>query len=325
MAVKINAKGGFAKRFDFLCRFVSMTFAHIINPVSVSLKSELGIAQTITFEAIRHAAETAKGKVDVQLFTICYPEDHEVIPSFFTRLPNLNRSVRDVLSNPNVKKYPLMREVFQSLYDHSQADYFIFTNMDISLMPHFYVAVQQLVQDGSDALLINRRGISAKYSNIAELPLMYAELGEPHPGFDCFVFKRSLFPKLVLADICVGVSFSEVALVHNLIAFAEKLTLRDDLHLTFHRGQEVMPPLEPITFGHNRKEYETKIYPLLKPFLQLGKFPYSSLTFPKRMLKWALNPSFRTHQLVEMEGKSMTRKMKHQLDVWRFRWLERLR
>jgi hypothetical protein len=92
-----------------------------------SLKSELGIAQTITFETIRQAAEAvAKGKVDVQLFTICYPEDHEVIPSFFTRLPNLNRSVRDVLSNPNVKKYPLIRDVFQSLYDHSQADYFIF-------------------------------------------------------------------------------------------------------------------------------------------------------------------------------------------------------
>jgi len=324
MAVKIQAKGGLAKRFVFLCRFVSMTFAHIINPVSVSPTSELGIAQTITFETIRHAAETAKGKVDVQLFTICYPEDHEVIPSFFTRLPDLSRSVRDVLSNPNVKKFPLMREVFQSLYDHSQADYFIFTNMDISLMPNFYLAVQQLLQDGTDALLINRRGISAKYSTLAELPLMYAELGEPHPGFDCFVFKSSLYPKLVLADICVGVSFSEVALVHNLIAFAEKLILRDDLHLTFHRGQEVMPPLEPITFGHNRKEYETKIYPVLKPHLGVDKFPYSTLSLPKRLLKWALNPSFRTHQLAEMEGKSMTRKLKHQLDIWRFRWLNEL-
>lgn len=302
-----------------------MTFAHIINPVSVLPQSELGIAQAITFETIRHAAAVAKSKVDVQLFAIGYAEDREVVPPFFAQLPDLSQSVRDVLGNQNVKKYPLMREVFQALYDHSEADYFIFTNMDISLMPHFYVAVQQLLQDGTDALLVNRRGISAKYSTLDELPLMYAEVGEPHPGFDCFVFKRSLFPKIVLANICVGVSFSEVALVHNLIAFAEKLTLRDDLHLTFHRGQEVMPPLEPITFGHNRQEYETKIYPTLKPHLHLAKFPYSSLSKTKRLLKWMLNPSFRTHQMIELEGKTIDRKLKHQLDIWRFRWLARLK
>lgn len=304
---------------------MSVKLAHVINPVNAPAGSELSVIQPITFEAIRKAHEFCGGKPYVELFTVSFIEDHAIIPSYFKKLPDLQNSVLDVAKFSTIRKYPLMKDVFNALYDGSKADYLIFTNMDITLMPHFYVAVESILQEGYDALLVNRRGIPGKYNKVEELPLMYAEFGKPHPGFDCFIFKRELLKKLQLENICVGVSFSEVALVHNLIAFAENLKLVDDLHLTFHIGSEVMPPLNPEYYGHNRREYETKIYPHIKPLLNIRKFPYATLPFYKRMLKWILNPSFRTHQVAEMEGKSFMRQLKFKLDGLRFTVLEKLK
>lgn len=302
-----------------------MKFAHVINPVNAPAGSELSVIQPITFEAIRKAYAFCEGTPQVELYTVSFPEDHAVILDYYKKLPDLTRSVLDVAKFSTIRKYPLMADVLNAVYDGSDADYLIFTNMDITLMPHFYVAVADILKEGYDALLVNRRGISGKYTKVEELPLMYAEFGKPHPGFDCFIFKRELLSKLILENICIGVSFSEVALVHNLIAFAENLKLVDDLHLTFHIGSEVMPPLNPEYYGHNRSEYETKIYPQIKPFLDIRKFPYATLPFYKRMIKWMLNPSFRTQQVIEMEGKSFVRRMKYKLDGVRFALLEKLK
>ena len=302
-----------------------MKFAHVINPVNAPAGSELSVIQPITFESIKRAHEFCYGNPEVELYTVSFPEDHAIIPAYFNKLPDLQRSVLDIAPFKSIRKYPLLLDVLKSVYHGSEAEYLIFTNMDITLMPHFYVAVEELLQNGNDALVINRRGISGKYNGVEQLPLMYSEFGKPHPGFDCFVFKRELLHKLILEDICVGVPFSEVSLIHNFIAFAENLKLVDDLHLTFHIGAEVMPPINPEYYAHNRREYETKIYPYIKPLLDIRKFPYASLPLYKRLIKWALNPSFRTQQVVEMEGKSFWRRLKFKIDAIRFGVMERLR
>lgn len=301
-----------------------MKFAHVINPVKVKPTSDLYLAQPVTFESIRRAKEFAAGISDVELYTICYPEDLEIIPAGFIQLPNLTRSVLDLGKFTRPKKYPVLLDVLSALSNATKADFLIFSNMDISLMPQFYAAINKIIEkENCDALMVNRRGLTTRYTSVEELPLMYAEFGKPHPGFDCFVFKRELLNKLVLENICLGVSFSEVALVHNLIAFANKLKLVDDLHLTFHLGSEVMPPLDAEYYTHNRHEYEQKIYPKIKPHLDIRKFPYAALPLHKRLLKWALNPVFRTHQVTEMEGKSFGRRWKYKLDELRFALLDR--
>src|SRR4051812_47995531 len=218
-----------------------MKFGHIINPVKASPGSELSVVQPITFESIRAAKQFSAGKAEVELYTVSFAEDREIIPEYFTKLADLERSVRDVGNFTKVKKYPILMDVFRALYNASDAEYLVYTNMDIALMPQFYVTVSEILKRNHDVVLINRRGISSKYTRVEELSLMYSDFGEPHPGFDCFVFKRELLNKIILENICLGVSFSEVALVHNFIAFAESLKLVDDLHLTFHIGTEVMP------------------------------------------------------------------------------------
>lgn len=302
-----------------------MQIAHIVNPFKAPAASEAAMFQPITFESIRVAKEFAQREVAVELYAIGYEEDSDTVPDFVTFLPPLSRSVLDFGKFAHPKKYPLLTDVLNAVYKASNAKYLLFTNMDIALMPQFYLAVNELLKQGADALVINRRGISKRYNSVSRLPLMYSDYGKPHPGFDCFVFKRELLGKFIFEKICVGVSFSEVAFMHNLIAFAENLKLIDDLHLTFHIGTEVMPPLNPEYYRHNRSEYEQKIYPQLKPHLHLHKFPYSELPLPKRVLKWILNPSFRTHQVLKYEGIRGWRAFKYRIDEWRFGMMEKLK
>ncbi|HWB63430.1 MAG TPA: hypothetical protein VG603_07970, partial [Chitinophagales bacterium] len=259
-----------------------MVLAHIINPVNAPAGTELARIQPVTFESIRAARDFAAGKVNLELWAVSYPEDQPVIPPIFQNAPYLQRAVTDVAKFEKPKKYPLLADIIKALYQASNADYLIYTNMDIALMPQFYLAVNGLLQQGHDALLINRRGISVYYKGVDELPLMYSDYGVPHPGFDCFVFKRSLAEKFILGNICIGIPFTEVSLTHNLIAFAQNLKLVDNLHLTFHIGTEVMPPRSSEYYRHNRNQYEKNIYPQLKPLLKPEKFPYAMLPFYKR-------------------------------------------
>lgn len=296
---------------------------HIVNPVKVNENSDLFKAQPITFESILQAKKYSKATENIQLYTTQYEEDIPIIPLEFTQLSNLERSVLDVNSNLTGKKLPLIADILSKLKEAEPHDYIIFTNMDIALMPYFYDAVFTLIDKGHDALVINRRRLSHNYSKTEELPLMYADLGKSHPGFDCFVFKTSLLEKFILNEICVGISFLEAALVHNIFSFAENPLYVPDGHLTFHIGMDVLVPRNNAFYKHNRGIFFDKIQPQLKPFFELKKFPYNSLPLPKRAIKWMLNPSLFTRNYLQMEGKNFFQRIKTRLDEIRWRILQR--
>lgn len=264
---------------------------------------------------------TAKdfGSVNVQIVTTQYEEDKEIIPTAFHQLSNLTRSVLDVNSNLSKRKLPLIQDILQKLTE-IDADYYIFTNVDIAVMPSFYESIQALIHLGHDALIINRRRLKGTYSSVDELPLMYADLGKSHPGFDCFVFHKDLLNQFILDDICVGISFLEVSLIHNILAFAKKPLYVPDAHLTFHIGMDVLVPRKQNPFyWHNRQTYFEKIEPQLKPYFTIGKFPYANEKIILRALKHALNPSLFTKNYVFMEGK----KWKDKFDEWRWNFLQK--
>lgn len=283
------------------------------------------MAQPVTLASIEAARSYAKSHIEVELLAVCFEEDADVVNDNTFRKSILRHSLQTLLNNTGVKKLPFIKEILDTAYQSGDAGFVIFTNMDIALMPYFYLTVKEYVKEGHDAIVVNRRGISSSLNSSSELYKMYAELGDPHPGYDCFVIKRELLPKFVLGNICTGVAFLEVALMHNIIAFSNNPLYLTHHHLTFHIGREVMPPLNEVAYKHNRNEYEQNIYPKLKSHLSLDKYPYSLLPLYKRLLKWALNPVFRTHLMAEMEGKNMLRKIKFAADRVRFKWLENLR
>lgn len=295
---------------------------HIVNPVKLSEKSELQSAQQITFQSMLTAKNFTSS--DVQIVTTQYEEDLDIIPKEFTILSNLERSVLDVNSNLKNRKLPLIKDIFEKLSEIESGDYYIFTNVDIALMPYFYDSIQKFINLGHDVIVINRRRLKNSYSSISELPLMYADLGESHPGFDCFVFHKDLLPQFILDNICVGISFLEVSLMHNLLAFSKKPLYIPDAHLTFHIGLEVLVPRKQNPFyWHNRSSYFNNIQPHLKKKFQLRNFPYSNENKINKLLKHALNPSLFTKNYFYMEGKELKRTLKETLDEFRWKFLQK--
>ena len=215
-----------------------MRIAHLVNPVTVPPTSDLHVAQPITFESMRRARSFAAAVVEVELLAAVFADDAGAVPEGFSATDALTRSILD-LGRFNVKRrLPLLRDLLDRLHQASDAEYCVYTNVDIALMPYFYLSVVALIERGYDAFVINRRTVSRAFTAVSELPLMYASCGEPHPGHDCFVWRREAYPGYRLENICVGTLGVGKALLLNQLCTAQRWEEFRDLHLTFHLGAD---------------------------------------------------------------------------------------
>lgn len=212
--------------------------SHIVNPVKIGESSDLFVAQPITFESMRLAKDFASAQVQVQLLTTQYSEDHSIIPAYFEKTPDLDRSVLDFGTFQVKRKLPLIKDILQRAIDYGDSDYIIYTNVDIALMPHFYSFVHEQIKSGYDSFVINRRTISNRFTRAEQIALMYAEIGNSHPGFDCFVFKRELFNDFVFKNVCIGTTRIGLTLISNLILFSRKFYSFENSDVTFHLGED---------------------------------------------------------------------------------------
>jgi hypothetical protein len=216
-----------------------MKIAHIINPVNVTESSDLFIAQPITFETMRRAKKYAKNSgLDVELFYTCYEEDLSISPEGFTQTKLLEKSILDYKNFEKKRKLPLIKDILDRLYESSDADYFIYTNVDIAVQENFYIEVKNIIDQGYDAFVINRRTIDKKYTSIAEIPEMYQDKGEKHPGYDCFVFKRDVYTNYELGTACIGANWIGRVVISNVIAHSNKFKIFENEYLTFHIGDD---------------------------------------------------------------------------------------
>jgi hypothetical protein len=266
-------------------------FTHIINPFAAAPGSEAAMYQPVTFESIRRAKEYAEGAVDVELLSVQFEEDKAAIPGYILQLPHLQRSTLDLPGVPG-RKLPFVKDILESAVLHSKAEYIIYTNMDIALMPGFYTALAAIVREGYDGFIINRRCISGKYNSVEQLELMYSEAGKPHIGYDCFVFKKTLFSKFILGDVCTGIPHAWTDLAQNLFCFSSRFRLFTQKHLTFHIGMELYRDWGGMALvKHNDREYR-KIVKALMPYYKIENIPGAGLNFFKRHFKWLMNPTF---------------------------------
>lgn len=218
--------------------------AHIVNPFLAPEDSDLKPAQPITYETMRIAKEYAKynnPELEIEHWACCYPEDINQYPTGFASTRCLEKSVLDYGRFKLKRKFPLFREVLQRLYESTDAEYLIQTNVDICLMPYFYVVVDRLIElgrresPGWDIFCINKRIIPEGYNEIEQIPLMYSEIGTSHRGMDCFVYPRAVWPRFDLGDICLGIPWSETTFVINAVAYGNFRVFQNP-HLSFHVG-----------------------------------------------------------------------------------------
>ena len=216
---------------------------HIVNPVVVGAESDLLHAQPITYETMRIAKRFAKkhlkGKLEIDLCATVYPEDDGMIGAGFTRVNNLKEEVCDKYEfTSKYRKLPYMREIIKNAME-VDADYYIQTNVDIGLMPHFYVTVNRLIDQGYVSFIINKRIISGHYKTIDRIPEMWAEIGTQHNGYDCFVFSRWAADRFGdLGDACMATPWSETTLAARMVETDSGTKVFKDIHVTFHIGDK---------------------------------------------------------------------------------------
>lgn len=236
------------------------------------------------------AKQKALGVIDVELLSAHFEEDASAAPSGFRNTIVLDRSVLSRQSFQKPVKLPLISDILQRLYKESDASYLIYSNVDIGLYPGFYSRVNELINEGYDAFIINRRRLEARYTEPSQLSDIYMDQGKSHPGFDCFVFHRSLFPKLKLDGICIGVPFIEIAFSQNLFALAKRFTLIESERLTFHIGMEIFRKRAPKEYVRYNQTQFWNLVPHLFADMDLKKFPYARQIWPARLIRWGLHP-----------------------------------
>lgn len=196
------------------------------------------MAQPVTFATMRMAGDYSAGRsaARVEWYAAAFPEDDAAVPDFIRKTRRLNRSVLDVSRFQEPRKLPLIRDILDALFSISEAEYFIYTNTDIALQPFFYETAAAIIGAGTDAFVINRRTITDRYRRVEEIPLMAAQAGEPHKGYDCFIFRREIYPRFILGDVCVGTAWMGRALLANMARLSLRFREFRKLHATFHIG-----------------------------------------------------------------------------------------
>jgi hypothetical protein len=266
------------------------SFAHVINPVTEDEKKNLFIAQAVTFNSCIRAREYFGRPNDVSLYTINERANNSFVPAEFTQLPPLTRNLTHVLEGEKFK-FPFITDIMQTLYDNSTAEYLVYTALDITMMPFFYTVVEKYINEGHDAIVINRRRIYNKFLHETDLDLMYAESGKSHSGYDTFVFKRDLWPKFIKKDICIGAPPFGNDLFYNMFAFAEKPVLMLDKHLTFHLGMELNNGWANQRIIKYNYDIFYEMLRELEPYLDASKLPWSWEPFLMRHFIWLMNPT----------------------------------
>lgn len=277
------------------------TFAHIINLFDPQKTSDLKLAQEVTVASMIRAKAEAKNDCLVELLSCQTNRDRHLVSNEFRCTEDLERSVLNQSQFQKQLELPILSDILDRLYNDSDAEYLIFTNVDIGVQPNFYQKINEFIDAGHDAFMINRRRIPAKFSSVDELEKMYLEKGLKHPGFDCFVFKRELYPKFALADVCIGVPFIGITLSQNVFCFAENPKVYTDEYLTFHIGLEIFKKRAPKEFlAYNRKEF-WKAMNEIWPDLNTKKWPYGNALLPIRMIRWGLHPCFPIRLALKLE------------------------
>ena len=234
-----------------------MRLVHIINPVKAPPSSDLNVAQPVTFETLRRARRFSEKTASVQLLSAQYQEDIDMVPDDFIKTQNLKRSLRDLIHEKEAKRLPLIKDIIQRVYDNGDSgDYIIYSNVDIAVQPYFYEFIITQIKRGYDAFVINRRTIPEKFGKLEDIPIMYSCMGDPHPGYDCFVFDRNYYPEFILENICIGIQYVGLVLYVNLKLIAKNFKEFNKEHITFHIGNDKSWKERPSFYKeHNEREF----------------------------------------------------------------------
>ena len=265
------------QKYDKTIKFNRLTYkknknkirlAHVINIFNCKKDnpSFLYHAQPITFKSMRESQlHGERNGININLYTINYPEDDIIIPHFFKKLPHLqNSTMKQFPKISGSKKLPIIQEIFDSILENTDEDYLIFTNSDIGVQLNFYQEIIEMIhKETLKSFIINRRTIP-KYKKgeiltINDLNYIYKKKGEPHPGYDCFVIHRSILKNINMGLMFTGYPPWGSTLKRILNKIDNNCILFKNKYLTFHLGDDKSWINSDNLLGRKNKKLSHKI------------------------------------------------------------------
>lgn len=266
------------------------SFSHIVNPVGRNENAELFKTQLVTIDSFKRAKSATSSGIEVESIAVVTPHNGEA-GAFADKTVFLERTVSDLHKFNQPRSLPLVSDLLDIGVACASGEYVVFTNSDIILTPWFYNCIAEFIDRGHDALVVNRRRIPVRLAN-QSYEVMLAHAGYAHNGYDCFVFKKSLYGKFVKSGICIGIPMAGNDIFYNIFTHAENPALLANQHLTFHLGLELVKAWGTKEYvDYNYREF-TSLLRKLKPAMSISKFPGSGLPFFKRHFRWLMNPTY---------------------------------
>jgi hypothetical protein len=212
--------------------------AHVVNWFNADCASNE--VQKTAADTIRAAAAHAgAGGLDVSLIACVEQGDASAVPPQFRPGPPLLRTVADVAQFQVHRPLPLLFDILASGASAAgPGGYLVFTNSDICLLPNFYRSVQTLLSRGIDCLIVNRRTVNDLSFYGASPEIAMNDVGQKHPGLDCFVFPTAWVAEFARSNACVGAGWVMRSLLYNLVVKARRMLILRDAHLTYHFGDD---------------------------------------------------------------------------------------
>lgn len=304
------------------------SFSHIVNPVGETENPALHKLQRTTIESFTKAKRYSKAEAQIEVIAVANPK-HIDAGTFADKAVYLERSVNALLSFSQPRELPIFSDILDKGVAEATGEYIVFSNSDIIITPWFYDCISEFITGGHDALVINRRRIPSRLAE-ESYEIMLAHAGYAHNGYDCFVFKKTLYSKFAKSGICLGIPMAGNDLFYNIFTHAENPALLANQHLTFHLGLELVKEWGSKELQkHNSAEFR-KLVKALKPDMKIEKFPSSGLPFFKRHFRWLMNPTYdyRTMCALDFTQWSHPRKTVNQKEISGlrhryFEWLQR--
>lgn len=245
-----------------------MKITHTIKPVDINPRhypSYLHVAQPITLDSMvraKQVAEEAIPELEIDLHAVLHVDENISLPREFRLDPRITRYIHDVVNVPDTTDLVFLKDILQcSLISHyygteikNDADWIIYTNVDIGLYPNFYKFIYNRIKDNRAPFCINKRILPKQIEGHGIITVdNYKELvpglkSDKHPGLDCFVFPTPKKPITALRNIYgpgpfIGTGYIGQVFYHWMKRqFSYKQDKPDILkneHVTFHLGEDL--------------------------------------------------------------------------------------
>lgn len=214
-----------------------MKIAHLVNIFTIEERhkaSYLHVAMPVTLSAMYNSREylhLRKMDIEVKLYAVSHFEDDVECPEGFEMTSPLT-SLYD-------NKLPYIYDIF-SKFREIDADYYIYSNIDITPERHFYYEI--FSNELHDSYSILRHDVPRNYWITRE------GKKQDHPGHDCFIFTKSIMEKINLPkEVFVGFPPVGNCIFSELKRLSRKHRVHKLKHLTYHLGNDRNWDNHPLT------------------------------------------------------------------------------